>query len=168
MKCATHPKIETNLCCGKCGKPICPKCMVTTLVGARCRDCAAIKRLPTYQVSPVFYLRALGAGVASGVAIGFAWFLALSVIPFAGFFSIILAGAAGYGVGVLIGLSVNKKKGLGLSLIGVGSFLLSFVVHLLVLGYAPSSMLLMFASFAGIYQIIGIIAGIFMAVSQLK
>jgi len=59
MKCATHPQVETNLRCGKCGKLICPKCMIQTPVGARCLDCARLYKLPTYQVSTKYYLRAI-------------------------------------------------------------------------------------------------------------
>ncbi len=35
MKCATHPEVDTNLRCGKCGKPICLRCLVQTPVGDR-------------------------------------------------------------------------------------------------------------------------------------
>ena len=51
MRCEAHPDVETNLRCGKCDKPICPKCMVETPVGARCRECARINKLPTFQIS---------------------------------------------------------------------------------------------------------------------
>lgn len=33
--------VETRLTCAHCGTPICPRCMVRTAVGLRCRDCAA-------------------------------------------------------------------------------------------------------------------------------
>lgn len=39
--CARHPKTETLLRCGRCGTPICPRCMVQSGVGIRCPDCAA-------------------------------------------------------------------------------------------------------------------------------
>jgi hypothetical protein len=38
--CSRHPKVETGLKCGRCGTPICPRCMVYTPVGIRCPDCA--------------------------------------------------------------------------------------------------------------------------------
>lgn len=44
MRCALDPDTETNLTCGKCGQPICPKCLVQTPVGARCPQCAALKQ----------------------------------------------------------------------------------------------------------------------------
>ena len=69
MKCATHPEVETNLTCGKCGTPICPRCLVQTPVGARCRKCAGLRRLPTYEIAPQQYLKAVG------VALGYYTFL---------------------------------------------------------------------------------------------
>ena len=53
MKCAAHPDTETGLSCGRCDTPICPRCLVETPVGARCRKCANVRRLPTYSVSRV-------------------------------------------------------------------------------------------------------------------
>ncbi len=40
MYCARHPKEETSLTCGRCGKPICVRCVVHADVGIRCRECA--------------------------------------------------------------------------------------------------------------------------------
>ena len=57
MKCAAHPDIETNLRCGKCGTPVCPKCMVPGPVGVRCPQCARATKLPTFKVSGRYYLR---------------------------------------------------------------------------------------------------------------
>jgi len=38
--CHKHPKVHTALACGKCGKFICPKCVVPSPAGTRCRECA--------------------------------------------------------------------------------------------------------------------------------
>ena len=40
MRCAKHPDVETSISCGRCGTPVCVKCMVHTDVGVRCRNCA--------------------------------------------------------------------------------------------------------------------------------
>ena len=82
MRCATHPEVETNLRCGKCGKPICPKCLVQTPVGARCSDCARLHKLPTYHVSTQYYLRAMGSGLGMAIACGVAWGIIGWLIPF--------------------------------------------------------------------------------------
>ena len=38
--CYKHPKVPTNLSCGRCERPICTKCAVIGPNGVRCRDCA--------------------------------------------------------------------------------------------------------------------------------
>jgi len=45
LKCTRHTNVETALTCGRCEKPVCPRCMVHTDVGIRCRDCAPARPL---------------------------------------------------------------------------------------------------------------------------
>lgn len=40
LRCDTH-QVETRLRCAQCEEPICPRCIVRTAVGLRCRACAA-------------------------------------------------------------------------------------------------------------------------------
>src|SRR5208337_4339571 len=105
MKCAAHPDVETNLRCGKCDKPICPKCMVQTPVGARCRECARVSRLPTFQLSPVYYLRAAGAAVGAAVVCGLLWGFLESYIPYFYIFNILLGVAVGFAIAEITGLA---------------------------------------------------------------
>jgi len=116
MKCATHSQVETNLRCGKCGKPICPKCMIQTLVGARCPDCAKLYKLPTYRVSTKYYLRAIGTGLGMAVVCGIIWGVIEWGIPIFSF-NLLLAPGAGYIIGEIVSLSVNRKRGKGLATI---------------------------------------------------
>lgn len=37
--CASHPRVETALSCGRCDRPICVSCMTATDVRLRCRGC---------------------------------------------------------------------------------------------------------------------------------
>src|SRR3990172_507287 len=98
MHCATHPSVETELACGKCGKPICPRCLVHTPVGARCRQCANIRRLPMYYISLGALLRGLGAALATGVVLGGLWGLLLPFgTPF--FYGLLLGLGLGYAIG---------------------------------------------------------------------
>ena len=64
MRCAAHPQTETYLSCGKCGKPICPACLVQTPVGARCKKCANVRPDLVYHISTPYLLRAIAAGPA--------------------------------------------------------------------------------------------------------
>jgi len=41
--CFRHPKVATNLSCGRCERPICTKCAVIGPNGIRCRECAQQK-----------------------------------------------------------------------------------------------------------------------------
>ena len=160
MKCARHPDVETNLRCGKCGQPICPKCVVQTPVGARCPDCAGLKKLPVYDVSPIFYARAIAAGLASGAALGAVW----PFIPLGGFFWFIIALGIGYAIGESISLSVNRKRGRGLQLIAGLSMVVSYVVRSLLetphLGFLNT--------FVNLFGLIALVLGIIVAVSRLR
>ena len=122
LYCATHPKIESNLRCGKCGKLICPKCMIYTPVGARCRDCAQLRRLPIYDISALNYLSGLGAGLAIALVAGVIW----SRIP--GFLFIWVPLLVGYLVGEGVSRAANRKRGRGLQVIAGLMVILSFVV----------------------------------------
>ena len=136
--CATHPDVETGLSCGKCGKYICPRCVIQTPVGGRCGDCARGKTVPTYDVQPTYYLRASLAGGLVAAAGGIIWFLLPLGIP-----SILAIGVA-YLVGEAISRAANRKRGTGLvvvaglsmTLFAVISGLLASVFGLLSLGVA--------------------------------
>ncbi len=74
--CYRHPAEETRVHCTRCGKPICPQCMIPAPVGHQCPDCVAEarrefragpgKKLRFYNVS--FTKVILGITVAAFVA----------------------------------------------------------------------------------------------------
>ena len=131
MQCATHPAVETELSCGKCEKPICPRCLVHTPVGARCRECAQIRRIPTYNVGGTTMLRAVGAAIGAGVGIGAAWaFFNLVTYIFYG----ILAGIGiGYVIGELVSVATNRRSGPPLQAAAIGGVVLAYVIRVGVL-----------------------------------
>src|SRR3954463_16761147 len=65
LRCARHPGTETVLRCGRCETPICPRCLISTPVGARCRTCAQVKRF-ALSLKPVELAKAIGFGVGAG------------------------------------------------------------------------------------------------------
>ena len=73
--CKRHPEVETSVSCGRCGDPICPRCMIHAPVGVRCPDCGKSRPAPTFDVSTPFLLRGIGAGLAvalgGGLAVSF-------------------------------------------------------------------------------------------------
>jgi hypothetical protein len=161
MKCAYHPDVETNLRCGKCDKPICPKCMVQTPVGARCRDCAGLDKLPTFRVSTRYYLIAVGTAVGMAIACGAAWGLIAWLVPMF-FLNLLLAAAAGYAIGEVTSLAVNRKRGTGLAVVGGIAVAISYTVTLFFPGALPIGI------FSIIYHIIAVGLGIFIAVTRLR
>jgi hypothetical protein len=157
MKCAYHPDVETSLRCGKCGKPICPRDMVQTPVGVRCPDCAKLKKLPTYQVSGVYYLRAAGAGLGMAIACGAIWGLLANVIPFF-LLNIVLGAAAGFAISEVMGLAVNRKRGTGLAVVGGMAVVISYIIGLVV----PWGMYFRF------FDILAVATGVFIAVIRIR
>jgi hypothetical protein len=153
--CKRHPKIETNLACGKCGDPICPKCMVETPVGARCPKCARLSRVPTYQLSGKYYLRAAGAGLGASILGGIVWGF---VAVFLGFFTLLLSAAIGYGIGELISLSVNRKSGTGLAIIGAIAVVISYIIGTFIQG----------APLFSLIRLIALAIGVFVSVARLR
>ena len=156
MKCATHPKIETNLKCGKCGKAICPKCLVQTPVGARCPDCAKLYKLPTYRVSGKYYLRAIGAMIGIAIVCGVIWWVIIRMLPFF-YLSLLLAGGAGYAIGEVISLSANRKRGIGLAIVAGFGVIISYLVTIILSG----------GSFFAL-DLLALALGIFIAVTRLS
>jgi hypothetical protein len=108
MKCARHPKVETRLGCGRCETPICPRCLVMTDVGARCPDCAPRRRLPQFEVNPVYLLRGLGAAAGAGIVLGLAWGL-LAPGDYGLFLGILFGIGLGYAAGEAVSLATNRK-----------------------------------------------------------
>jgi hypothetical protein len=94
--CANHPQVQTVVSCGRCDKPLCPRCMIYTPVGVRCRDCAQLRRLPQYTLTPRVYARVLPTAAALALICGFL----LSLVPHLGLLASIV-------IGVLIGVLVS-------------------------------------------------------------
>jgi len=135
VQCATHPDVETELACGRCGKAICPRCLVQTPVGARCRECAHLRRIPTYDVKPAFLLRAIAAAVAVGAAAGGVWFLISP--PHGGAFAYValfLALGIGYAIGEAVSWAANRKRGPTLQGIAASGVVVAYLVRNLVDG----------------------------------
>ena len=129
MKCANHPDVETNLKCGKCGKPICPRCLVQTPVGSRCADCARLQKLPTFHVTTSHYLRGVAVVVGMAFACGAAWWALRTVVGIP-YFNFLLAAGFGYVISEVLSRSVNRKRGRWLAVIAGVGVALSFVISI--------------------------------------
>jgi len=161
LKCATHPDVETNLRCGKCGKLICPKCLVQTPVGSRCRECAKLYKLPTYHISPAYYFRAIGTALGMAAVVGLAWGFINSLFSFI-YLNLILAAGVGYAIGEVTGLAVNRKRGIWLAVIGGAAVVICYLVNIFTFGDVPS------LGLGLILDLVGLAFGISTAVSRLR
>ena len=94
MQCATHPHVETGLSCGRCGKPICPRCSVSTPVGFRCESCAQVRKNPLMVMAPSEKATALGAALGLAIVGGVIWALVNGALG--GFLSLFAAAGIGY------------------------------------------------------------------------
>ncbi len=167
MQCATHPSVETELACGKCGKPICPRCLYYTPVGVRCRQCANLRRLPQYDVPIPFLLRAAGAALVAGVVLGGLWGL---LIPFSVYFifGLVLGLGLGYGVGEAVSLTANRKVGPVLQAVAAAGVVVAFLTRDAVL--ASSFRGISFGDIVtnDVFGLIVVVVGAVVAVSRVR
>ena len=110
VECPRDPGVETALRCSRCETPICPRCLVQTPVGARCKNCARVSHSPIYVLSGQHIVRAALASIIGGVIMGLIWGFIL--LPFTvGFLSIFIGAGLGYAFTRLLELATNRKRG---------------------------------------------------------
>jgi hypothetical protein len=100
--------------------------MVMTDVGARCPACAPARKLPQFELGPLFALRGLAAAIVSGAVLGVIWGLLLYDI---GFFMIFVGIGLGYGVAEPVSWATNRKSGPVLQVIAALGVLLAYLVR---------------------------------------
>lgn len=135
--CATHRNVETGLACGRCGKFICPRCMIQTPVGSRCDDCARVRKSPVFDVSATQYLLAAVAAVGLGGLLGVVGAILRLEFGHFPFVTGILAAGIGYLLGEAVSRVTNRKRGLGLSLIAGAGVVVAFAVAMAVIQLRP-------------------------------
>lgn len=128
--------------------------MVQAPVGIRCRECGKAARMPTYDVQPTYYAKAIGVGVAVAIGGGLLWSLFIAVVPF--FYSMGAIGV-GYGAGELVSRSVNRKRGAGLAWVAGGSVVGAFLLAWIIMG-----------QFFGWFGLIFLLFGIYTAVQRVR
>ncbi len=130
MQCAADPNVETELRCGKCDTPICPRCMIQTPVGARCKSCANLRRPVMYTVPATLIVRGYAAAIGTAIVVGGLWaFLLPRAATLLGF--LIFFAAAGYGwlAAEAVGRATNRRRGPSLQAAAVVSCILVYLVH---------------------------------------
>jgi hypothetical protein len=125
--CVNHPEVETRLTCSSCGTPICPRCMVTTAVGQKCRNCARQSRHAKGTPEPALLARAFGAGFAVAVVGG----VVLLVTPFLG---LLLAAGLGFLVAAAARWAARRRVHTQLGVAAAAAAVLGLAGVALVLG----------------------------------
>jgi hypothetical protein len=128
---------------------------VQTPVGSRCPKCAGIKRLPTYVITPQKYFIATGVGLGLAIILGIVWAIVWDIIPF---FGLLFAAGTGYAMGEVISLSVNRKRGRWLQVIGVFCVTLSYII----VKYSPWGIVF------SLWDLLVLAVAIFVVVSRLR
>ena len=132
MQCARHPKVETELTCGRCETPICPRCAVFTDVGARCPTCAPARKLPQFEVGFVYLLRGAAAALGTGAALGAVWG---ALLPGGiGFLGLFVAAFLGYAIAEAVSVVTNRKAGTALQVVAAAGALAAYLARNLVIG----------------------------------
>lgn len=131
--CQRHPTVESALRCGRCDTLICPRCLVFTPAGTRCRDCAKLRRPVMYELGVSHYLRAAGTAIGLGlgmgvvgaflVPVGAGGFLFLAIAVFAG-------SALGGGVAEALTRATRGKRGVPMQAAAAASLLMADVIRL--------------------------------------
>ena len=71
--CIRDLDVETRLRCNKCDSLICYRCLVQTVVGSRCPECADVRRLPVFAVDLTSYVKSFTFGVVTSISLGALW-----------------------------------------------------------------------------------------------
>ncbi|MEX2237644.1 MAG: B-box zinc finger protein [Dehalococcoidia bacterium] len=127
--CARHPQVETALRCSRCEKLICPRCLVQTPVGARCKDCGIAGKSPLYQLSPVLYLRMVALVILGGGLVGVGWAFIAPGRLFLGFFSLAIAAGVGWLLAKGIERAANYKRGTTVQVFAIAGIIVAFIVR---------------------------------------
>ena len=157
ITCHWHPTVSTGLSCGQCRRPMCTQCLVQVPVGIRCRECGRAQPLPTFDVRPTNYFRALAAAAVIVVLGVILWVLAGAYIG--GLAFVVMPIAVGYAAGDLISRAVNLKRSRGLMYIAGGTVVLTLIISLYLLG-GPR--------FISLWSILSTCGGVLIAVGRVR
>jgi hypothetical protein len=120
--CARHKNVKTRLRCGRCEKPICPKCTKMGPTGARCPDCASNRSSHMYQVSPLQFIAAFAVAFVSSVLAGF-------LVQILGIFLLLFyAPVVGTFIGKAVVAVVRGKRGVPLAVVASAGVVLGALI----------------------------------------
>jgi hypothetical protein len=119
--CYRHPDRETWVRCGRCDRPICPRCAMQGPVGLRCKTCGKPAFDPLTSFTPVQLVLGIAVALGAGVVAGY-------LSGRIGFFSVIVAWFAGGLIAELVGRVTGYKRGPVMLAIVLGGILVGTLV----------------------------------------
>lgn len=119
--CVCGSNIDTRLRCSRCGKPICPECMIESPVGYRCPECSAGTRAAAYRTTNTEVFKALVVGLLVAGVVGVVW----GYYPSWQFY---LALLLGFGTAEGMAWAASYKKGGDLQAAAFGCVLLGILI----------------------------------------
>ncbi len=162
LHCYRHPGTETLLRCGRCERPICTRCQISTPVGMRCRECAQVKRIALAN-RPTELAIAAAAGLGTAIAGTLVLDVLLST-PYLGMFGIFAYAALGYVVGWATSSAAKGKRSRDLAIVAVVTFALGYLlaaVAAVTFSGRPVSAAFLLALVLGMFRSITLLAGLF-------
>ena len=101
--CEYHPNVETSLRCKRCEKNICSKCAIPTPTGYLCKDCEKTQQKKFDTANSMDYI------IAGAVSLILSTIGSL-IIPFLGFFVVILAPMMGVIISEVVRYSIKNRR----------------------------------------------------------
>ncbi|MCH7593280.1 MAG: hypothetical protein IIB27_02100 [Chloroflexi bacterium] len=150
--CPRDPDTETNLRCGRCDVLICPNCLVQTVVGSRCEDCAQVRTPPMFQASSGELGKAAAAAFGTAIALSVVAGLILTAVGLA-LGGVVVVGGVGWLVGEVVYRASGYKQSRALQVVA---------------GLATLASFLIISFFAPFGAIIGLIIGTYYAIQRVK
>lgn len=129
-KCNSPLHYESTLTCSSCGEIICPECAVQTPVGFRCRECANLRKLPTFRIEPKHYAVAVLVGLGLAVVFGILWSIFIRFVPYV-YLNLLIAPGIGEAISAVMSRAVNRKRGRGLAVIAGGAMVVCYLIEVL-------------------------------------
>lgn len=124
--CFYHPKRETLVSCGRCGRSLCPDCVRHGATGVRCRECLTMPRHVRGLSTPSQLLRAAAFALPLGLAFG----TACGWLCWLGWFA---GGALGLLVATAAFWGAQRHRDAAVQAIAVGIALLGVAAGLLLM-----------------------------------
>ena len=122
--CENHPDRETSLRCNRCNKLICSQCAIQTPTGYRCEECVRGQQ-------KVFNTAQTQDYVLSFIVAAFLSYIGARIASSIGFFTILLAPAAGTVIAEAVRKVVNRRRSKQLFQVALGGIVLGAAPFLL-------------------------------------